>query len=470
MLGRFAAAGFLIVAATATCVAAVTLLLIDGHRPSPIPGWKGHDPGPGKPQTILLLGSDQRYRDTRNGTPGRSDTIMLVRLDPDRHATAVMSIPRDLKVDIPTRQGKVTDKINAAYTLGGPPETVRTVRRLLGIPIHHVVNVNFAGFRRLVNRLGCFYQDVDRAYFNDNAPPTASPAPYATIDVKAGYQLLCGQDTLDWARFRHLDDDVVRSARQQEVVRAAKDQVTTSSLLEDRQALLEVIGRHTQSDLQSAAATIRLLKLGYAASRQPLREVAFPSSPTPEGTFLVTTPADVRRAVRAFLAPSRPARQRRTPAARPTRTPSGAAPDTVVDRIGGENATLDLAVRAGFPVYYPKRRLARGGYVAGTRAYVLRTRTGAPHRAYRIVLAQGDIGQYYGVQGTTWRTPPLLDAPHDTRRVRGRTYQVYTDAGRIRMVAWRTPTAAYWVSNTLSQRLTNAQMLGIATSLTRVGM
>src|SRR5207247_7985454 len=74
----------------------------------------------GAPQTILLIGSDQRAKTSNdakiNGTNGRSDTMMLVRLDPHKRATALMSLPRDLKVPIP---GHGTDKLNAAYAIGG---------------------------------------------------------------------------------------------------------------------------------------------------------------------------------------------------------------------------------------------------------------------------------------------------------------------------------------------------------------
>ena len=76
------------------------------------------DTDPGKPQTLMILGSDRRPKDNVEGGAGaRSDTIMLVRLDPDKDATALMSLPRDLKVEIP---GHGTDKINAAYELRRP--------------------------------------------------------------------------------------------------------------------------------------------------------------------------------------------------------------------------------------------------------------------------------------------------------------------------------------------------------------
>src|SRR5215217_5733596 len=99
---------------------------------------------PGKPQTILILGSDRRPKQNSEGASGaRSDTIMLVRLNPQKEATAIMSLPRDLKVQIP---GHGVDKINASYQIGGPALTLDTVKKLTGLPINHVINVTFKGF------------------------------------------------------------------------------------------------------------------------------------------------------------------------------------------------------------------------------------------------------------------------------------------------------------------------------------
>ena len=224
LLKRAAVGAVLITLLSAATVASAGLLAVDElitivkNESAPIPGIEGalDDVDTGKPQTILVLGSDRRYQDVRDKNPVRADTLLLVRLDPSKRATAVMSIPRDLKVDIRRGNGQVvTDKINASYALGGPRLSVRTVRELLHIPIHHVVNVNFGGFRRAVNRLGCVYVDVDRDYFNDNNPPNGGQFDYATIDIDPGYQKLCGQDSLDFVRYRHFDDDFVRAARQQ---------------------------------------------------------------------------------------------------------------------------------------------------------------------------------------------------------------------------------------------------------------
>jgi len=120
-------------------------------------------------------------------------------------------------VDSLTIPGHGSSKINAAYALGGPKLSVKTIKALLNIRINHVVNVNFGGFRRAVNRLGCVYADIDRKYFNDNHPPAGGGPNYAVIDIEAGYQKLCGQDALDYVRYRHFDTDLVRAARQQEI-------------------------------------------------------------------------------------------------------------------------------------------------------------------------------------------------------------------------------------------------------------
>src|SRR3712207_153131 len=309
LLKRAAVGALLITVLSAASVASAGLLEVDElitivkSESAAIPGIEGalDDVDPGKPQTLLLLSSNRRYQDLRDKNPVRSDTLLLVRLDPSRRATAVMSIPRDLKVDIRQRNGTgVTDKINAAYALGGPRLSVRTVRRLLRIPIHHVVNVNFGGFRRAVNRLGCVYVDVDRDYFNDNNPPNGSQFDYATIDIDPGYQKLCGQDSLDYVRYRHFDDDFVRAARQQAFLAQAKEQIGLGRIFGDRKELLRIFGRYTQTDIArtNTAAILRLLKLAFESSKNPIREVQFRGDVGE--TYVTVSEENLRRTVRQF--------------------------------------------------------------------------------------------------------------------------------------------------------------------------
>jgi hypothetical protein len=147
------------------------------------------------------------------------------------------------------------------------------------------------------------------------------------------------------------------------------------------------------------------------------------------------------------------------------------APGLVLAKSAGENHVLDIATRLPtLPVYFPQAILARGGYVKDSpRSYDIFDRNKNRYRAYRIVLSQGDNGQYYGVQGTTWKAPPILDNPTDEVRMRKHTYQRYFDGHKLRIIAWKTDRGVYWVSNTLSKSLTNAQMMDVARSLQRIG-
>ena len=162
-----------------------------------------------------------------------------------------MSIPRDLKVDDPRR---------TARTRSTPPtrsaaraRRVATVKQLFKDARARTsrsttsINVNFGGFRRAVNYVGGVYVDVDRRYFNDNT--RRRPASYATIDVEPGYQKLCGQDALDYVRYRHGDNDFVRAARQQDFLRQVTHQDGVRKLLD--------VGKRKKLARRSSAATSR---------------------------------------------------------------------------------------------------------------------------------------------------------------------------------------------------------------------
>jgi LCP family protein required for cell wall assembly len=426
----------------------------------------------GGPQTILLLGSDQRYIDIKQKNPVRSDTIILLRLDPSKGATSVMSLPRDLKVSIP---GHGTDKINAAYAIGGPELSVKTIRSLLHIPINHVVNVNFGGFRRAVDRLGCVYTDVDRRYFNDNRPPFGGGGNYATIDVKAGYQKLCGQDALDFVRYRHFDTDLVRAARQQQFLADAKDQIGVGKLFSDRKALLRIFGRYTQTDISSDQAILRLLKLAFESAQKPVQEVAFPGDIT--GDYVTVTPANLAAVTKRFMNAEpvkSPASSGKTTTTRQTTKKSSKAstalpPGMQAAGTGAEDEAVRLATRLPFAVYYPKSALVGASLLPDhSRAYDIYDRGGHKYRAYRMVIKTPYLGQYYGVQGTSWQGPPILDNPSERRQMGGRAYELFYDGSRLRLISWRSGKAVYWISNTLRQALGNKQMLALARSVGRI--
>jgi LCP family protein required for cell wall assembly len=436
----------------------------------------------GKPQTILLLGSDRRWIDEKEGNPVRSDTIMLLRLDPDRGATAVMNIPRDLKTTVP---GLGTTKINEAFSEGGPKGMVETVRRLLGIPIHHVVVVNFGGFKEAVNRLGCVYVDVDRRYFhsNEGLPPSQQ---YAEIDVKPGYQKLCGQKSLDYVRYRHGDNDFVRSSRQQDFLRQAKEQIGLGSLFDDREELLKIFGRNTQTDIRSNEAVLRLMKLAFESAQHPIQQIPFRAGEERTGMadYVVASQAQIDATVDDFL--NVRATERRPPRTTPERdkkkdkkrSSSDPWPGLTSSPQSVEDQAIKMQLKLKFPVFWPKLGLRSARYnfadsndnPTQPRMYRIVDRgSKKKYRAYRMVVDAGGFGQYYGIQGTTWTAPPILDNPDDEVEMRGRKYNVYYDGRKIRIVGWKRDNAVYWVSNTLSESLTNKQMLGIAQSLSSVG-
>jgi polyisoprenyl-teichoic acid--peptidoglycan teichoic acid transferase len=487
MYKRFALAGVIITLLAAATVASAVLLevkeAVDIFRRNTTPLDPQvkellADVAPGKPQTILVIGDDRRKSEAlqKKPPPTRSDTMILVRLDPSKGATALMSLPRDLVVNIP---GHGRQKLNAAFAYGEDRLTLRTVRNLLKVPIHHYVRVTFWGFRGAVDRLGCVYVDVDHRYFNDNHPPNGGGPPYAAIDVGAGYQKLCGSDALDYVRYRHLDNDLIRAARQQSFLGEAKNQIGIGSVFSDRKELLKIFGQSVRTDIDSKNAILSLLRLVAESAGKPIQEVQFPAEDAADGSGnVVIGPTTLNRTVESFLA------------ARATKGPRGVAKSTTAKRskgkrrrqpiqVGGlirnRNASEDIAaplqVKLGrLPVYYPTLMSATGSYrVNDSRAYDIVDRAGKRHRAYRIVAYEGRIGQFYGVQGTDWRSPPILDNPSSTVTSGGRTLKLFYDGSRLKLVAWRTRRGSYWVSNTLLRTLTNKQMLALARSARTLG-
>lgn len=173
--------------------------------------------------TVLLIGLDYRDWEQGLGAP-RSDTMMLLTLDPQTMTAGVLSVPRDLWVNIP---GYGYNKINAAYAYGegdklpggGPGLAMKTVENFLGVDIQYFAQVDFTTFERMIDTIGGVCLDVPeeirvgRTYENSQL-------------LEAGYQCLDGKATLGYARARYTDGgDVDRARRQQQVVQAIMDKV-----------------------------------------------------------------------------------------------------------------------------------------------------------------------------------------------------------------------------------------------------
>lgn len=178
---------------------------------------------------ILLLGIDQRSALNDPG-PFRTDTMMVVSIDPVRKTAGILSIPRDLWVSIP---GFKQERINNAnflgdangYPGGGPALAAETVHQVLGIPIDKYLLINFDVFTKVVGTLAPDGVQVcpPNAIHDANYPDAGNG--FITVDFPAGCQVLDAERLLQYARTRHGATDFDRAGRQQEVMRAVRDKV-----------------------------------------------------------------------------------------------------------------------------------------------------------------------------------------------------------------------------------------------------
>jgi LCP family protein required for cell wall assembly len=412
---------------------------------------------PGKPQTIMLIGSDVRVKGASGyGGGQRSDTIILIRLDPSKNATALLSIPRDLKVSIP---GHGVAKINEAYADGGAKLTLETVKEITGLRINHVISVNFLGFVDAVNQLGCVYMDIDHRYYNPGGA-------YAAINLQPGYQRLCGRDALSFVRYRHTDTDIVRASRQQQFLAQMKQQISIGTLFGERGKLLKIFGKYTRSDIHSTSAVLRLLKLALASAGHPIQQIPFDGSLGQ--SYVYASDTQMHKMAREFIgvqslstAAKRASRKRHHHKRKHGTNPANYG---LIDSSSIARNVALQAVSAGarLPVFYPRLIESGDTILAPPRAYDFITKNHKHRPAYRIVVKAPGLGQYWGIQGLGWKDPPNLKAPHETRHYHGVTYDLYFEGNVTRMVAWKTKRAAYWVENTLSGELTESQMITIA--------
>ena len=259
-------------------------------------------PLPGQPAIALVIGYDRRANEAK-GTPSRSDTLMLVRADPGQKVISLLSFPRDLRVDIYCPgHSTYRDKINAAYSDCGAQGTLETVRKLTGLPINYIITVNFRGFRQLVDKLGGVWMDVDRRYYNNQGGPSG----YAKINLQPGYQLLTGYKALDFVRFRHTDSDIYRNARQQQFVRAFKNQIDSAFSLTKLPQVIKIVTSNVEvgqgGGKDVSAKTV--LSYGLLAYSLPPGHVFQERIEGLEGfSDLTTSQENIDRAVRDFTSP-----------------------------------------------------------------------------------------------------------------------------------------------------------------------
>jgi polyisoprenyl-teichoic acid--peptidoglycan teichoic acid transferase len=483
---RFLIAGLLIVATTAAATSISILDYLGGiahalahnGRLSPVDKFLAHGYS-GGPQTLLLIGSDRRPNSATSKN-GLSDTVLLVRLDPSHSTINMLSIPRDLKVNIP---GYGVGKFNAAYSDGGPELSLRTLKQVTGLSVNHLFVVDFKGFANAVDAIGCVYVDVDRHYYHSNEGLPAAEQ-YSEIDIPAGYQKLCGKKALEFVRYRHTDTDLVREARQQQFLRDARQAVPTEQLINQRTQLINIFTKYTTSDLHSTEQLLELLKLFVELREDSIKQIPFPAILEPvvenQPDYVTANPSAIHQVVRQFLSsgPSTGSNGLHAASSAKSGKAKHASPAKPASSAGLSEATEASAQMASaaesrvhFPVFYPRKLPVGSTYAEPVRTYGLRDQAENRHLAYKMVmeLPAAAYTAYFGLQGIAgWPNPPILSGPSEPLTLNGRHFQVFTNGGRIRLIAWHSGSNTYWIDNSLVQVLSNAQMLGVARSLAEV--
>ena len=266
------------------CVLAVALAVLGGREAWPVvSAFGGQDgksnaealrravaqepPFPGAERvTVLLIGADRRAGDS-----GRSDTLLVYFLDPTTGRSALLGIPRDLRVDVP---GYGNTKINHAYAYGGPELSRETVEAALGIDVDYHAVCFFEGFVQAVDALGGVRVEVPDIEGEGRGMNYDDNAGDLHIHLKPGIQRLSGEQALGFVRYRKSnapglgDGDVGRSGRQQQLLRAVAEQHVNARGLPGLLAAARLVGRSIETDMAPSemADLARAVRAGGAGS------------------------------------------------------------------------------------------------------------------------------------------------------------------------------------------------------------
>ncbi|HEY6398157.1 MAG TPA: LCP family protein [Solirubrobacteraceae bacterium] len=426
--------------------------------------------GWGDPQTLLLVGDDQRAltRYYHVAVPPHANEMILARIDPSKPYISMMSIPRELQVTIDTaKQGPVTTRFNYAYTAGGFPLLVSTIKRALGLSVNHVMVITFGRFKRAVDQMGCVYTTVDRRYYHVNVPGGAQ---YQEIDLEPGYQNLCGTGALQFVSYRHGDTSLVRDARDQSFLLDVKRQYG-ATLAGNVHTFERIFGQAVQTDrgLHSSNGLLNLAGTMISSAGRTVRQVQFqvnfvPPASTPCGCVTASR-GQIAASVHSFLYGSSPPGKEHTAAvARAVHDRKFVARLPLVPTGDSELAQAQSAA-GGVPFQYEYPRVQdRGGSFVPVfmHNYQIRSPGGRTYPIYVDAFSAGQLGQYYDIQGTTWTGAPLFQNPQQTVSVGGRTYYLFYESEHLNVVGWTEHGAVYWVRNSLGNSVPNGELLAIA--------
>jgi polyisoprenyl-teichoic acid--peptidoglycan teichoic acid transferase len=437
----------------------------------------------GAPETLLLVGNDERPAPKANPGAGpvlpHSNEMLLVRIDPSKPTISMLSIPRELWVPIDKPDGEVeSNRINSAYTFGylaggtagGVKLMLETIKRILGITVNHVFVTNFKKFKGAVNEMGCVYMTVDKHYYHVNEPGGEQ---YFEINLQPGYQRLCGQEALEFVANRHESTSLIRDARDQRFLLEVKAQYG-ASLFANREKFEHIVGKAVETDLHSEEQVLSLLQLLVESAGKPVRQVPF--GLTLHSTFDTATPQQIEAAVHSFMSGTAAIDGHRLTQALHVahrhahhQAPAPALALTPTPSTTVEEARI-MNVRLPFAVEVPRAQAVTAESEPDQlRRYDIAGPGRVLYPAYVVVVDQGELGQYYDVQGSTWTSSPLLSNPNQQIQVGARSYGLFYDGEHLKTVAWREGNAAYWIENTLTNALSPQQMLAIAEQTVSVG-
>jgi LCP family protein required for cell wall assembly len=221
--------------------------------------------------TVLVMGIDKRPGE--EGTGFRADSLILVSMDPVTQRVGMLSIPRDLRVPIPGREG--LQPINAAYVFGelerpgfGPRLTADTVQYNLGMQIDHYVVLSFEAVINLIDAIGGITVDVPVTIDDDQFPDLYTFG-YDPLHISAGRHDMDGELALKYARTRHQDSDFDRTRRQQQVVMAIRDRVLRPEMLPELVAKAPIIWDEVSKGVITDIPFDQLLSLAWFAKDIP---------------------------------------------------------------------------------------------------------------------------------------------------------------------------------------------------------
>ncbi|MBN2389972.1 MAG: LCP family protein [Anaerolineae bacterium] len=269
-----------------------------------LPTWTGT-----KRVTVLLLGVDERTQETG---PWRTDTMMLLTLDPATKMAGVLSIPRDLWVPIP---GYSDGRINTAHFLGdlykhtggGPALARETIEYNLGVPVDYYVRLNFQAFVSIVDMIGGVDIYVEKD-INDHTYPDYAYG-YDPLYIQAGWHHFDGEMALKYARTRHSSSDFDRARRQQQVMSAVLEKVASVELLPDLAKNASEIYQMLEASVQTDMALDQILALANLATQIDRSTIRFGVIDqtctqqwiTPDGAQVLVPLRDKLREVRDYV-------------------------------------------------------------------------------------------------------------------------------------------------------------------------